>query len=372
MIKVLSIFGTRPEAIKMAPIVQALAREKGVDSLVWTTGQHRQMLDQMLSFFNIQPDVDLGLMVPNQTLEALTANVVSKVGPLLAAAKPDWVLVHGDTTSAMATALAAFYHKIPVAHVEAGLRTHDIYTPWPEEGNRQLIGRLARLHFAPTQNARQNLLAENIVDSNITVTGNTVIDALFMVLERFKQDNALMAELKQKFAFLDASKRLILVTGHRRENWQGGLQAMCEALKKVAQRSDVEIVYPVHLNPNVHQAVGAILKGCDNVHLIEPVDYVRFVYLMQRAYLIVTDSGGVQEEAPSLGVPVLVTRASTERPEGILAGTAKLVSIDQQSIIREINQLLDDEAAYQAMSIAANPYGDGHAALRIVNNLLGE
>lgn len=370
MLKVISIFGTRPEAIKMAPVVKQLKQTPGIESLVWVTGQHREMLDQMLSFFDIQPDVDLDLMVPNQTLASLTANIISKLTPLLEAEKPDWVLVQGDTTSAMATTLAAFYCHIPVAHVEAGLRTHDIKTPWPEEANRQLIGRLATLHFVPTSHSRQNLLQEGVAAEKVIVTGNTVIDALMMVKHKLDTQDNLKESLNEQFSFLDSRKRLILVTGHRRENWATGLSAMCEALKVIAARGDVEVLYPVHLNPNVKQQAEDILSDCSGVHLVDPVDYVPFVYLMQRAYLIVTDSGGVQEEAPSLGVPVLVTRESTERPEGIQAGVAKTVALDEASITQEINQLLDDKAIYESMSQVANPYGNGQSAEAIVSCLI--
>lgn len=365
--KVVSIFGTRPEAIKMAPVIKQLESVAGIESQVWVTGQHRQMLDQMLQFFEITPDVDLDIMQPNQTLEALTATVLQKVTPLLEQEKPDMVLVQGDTTSAMASALAAFYQKIAVGHVEAGLRTENIYSPFPEEVNRRLISPLAALNFAPTLVSAEKLARENIDPNKIFVTGNTVIDALFLVLEKIKQDKTLQQKLEKQFAFLDKNKKLILVTGHRRENLKSGLRNMCGALLNIAKEfSDVEILYPVHLNPKVQIQVKTVLAEQENIHLCEPVDYVPFVYLMSKAYIIVTDSGGIQEEAPSLGIPVLVTRDTTERPEGISAGVCKLVGTNEEDIYTNIKTLFTDHCLYEAMAKAKNPYGSGDAAKKII------
>ncbi|MDD2728280.1 non-hydrolyzing UDP-N-acetylglucosamine 2-epimerase [Malikia sp.] len=364
--KILSVFGTRPEAIKMAPVVNALKSSAGIESEVCVTGQHRQMLDQVLELFDIRPDHDLNIMKPGQDLTDITSNILLGMRQVLKAQRYDMVLVHGDTTTTMAAALAAFYEKVPVGHVEAGLRTGNIYAPWPEEMNRSLVGRLAALHFAPTERARQSLLTENVPDSAILVTGNTVIDALKQVVAKLDSDAALGQSLASRFPFIDPSKKLVTVTGHRRENFGDGFERICHALHALSQRPDVQVVYPVHLNPSVQEPVRRILGQASNVHLIEPLDYLPFVYLMSRSHLIITDSGGVQEEAPSLGKPVLVMRDTTERPEAVEAGTVKLVGTDQARIASEANRLLDDSAAYQAMARALNPYGDGLASGRIV------
>lgn len=370
--KVMVVFGTRPEAIKMAPLVKALQAAPGLQTVVCVTAQHRQMLDQVLRLFEITPEHDLDVMKPGQDLYDITSNILLGLRPVLAAERPDWVLVHGDTTTTLATTLAAYYARIPVAHIEAGLRTGDKYAPFPEEMNRKITGAVADLHFAPTAASQANLLAEGVPAATIHVTGNTVIDALLAVVEKLKTSAALQAELAERFGFLDASKKLILVTGHRRENFGEGFQNICHALADVAERHpDVEILYPVHLNPNVRQPVNDILaaRSLSNVHLIEPVDYLPFVYLMNRSHLIITDSGGVQEEAPSLGKPVLVMRETTERPEAVAAGTVKLVGTSRDEIVRQCERLLTDSDAYLAMSRAHNPYGDGQAVARIVNTL---
>ncbi len=371
--KVMVVFGTRPEAIKMAPLVKALQATPGLQTVVCVTAQHRQMLDQVLRLFEITPEHDLDVMKPGQDLYDITSNILLGLRPVLAAERPDWVLVHGDTTTTLATTLAAYYARIPVAHIEAGLRTGDKYAPFPEEMNRKITGAVADLHFAPTTASEANLLAEGVPAASIHVTGNTVIDALLAVVDKLKTSATLQTELAERFRFLDASKRLILVTGHRRENFGEGFQNICHALADVAERHpEVEILYPVHLNPNVRQPVQDILaaRGLSNVHLIEPVDYLPFVYLMNRSHLIITDSGGVQEEAPSLGKPVLVMRETTERPEAVAAGTVKLVGTSREAIVRECERLLTDVDAYQTMSRAHNPYGDGQAVARIVKTLL--
>lgn len=365
--KILLVFGTRPEAIKMAPVVRALSAAKQWEVKVCVTAQHRHMLDQVLSLFEIVPDFDLNLMKPGQELTDITSNVLIGMRDVFNQWKPDLVLVHGDTTTAMASSLAAFYAKIPVAHVEAGLRTNDIYSPWPEEMNRRIVGRIASLHFAPTETARANLLAEGCVDESIFVTGNTVIDALLNVVDRINADVTINQHLRERFAFLQVDKRLILVTGHRRENFGQGFEDICKALRTIAVRDDVEIVYPVHLNPNVQEPVRRILGDCPRIHLIEPLDYLPFVYLMNHAYVLLTDSGGIQEEAPSLGKPVLVMRDTTERPEAVAAATVKLVGTDAEHIVSEITRLLDDQQEYQRMSHTHNPYGDGRAADRIAS-----
>ena len=370
--KVMVVFGTRPEAIKMAPLVKALQATPGLQTVVCVTAQHRQMLDQVLRLFEITPEHDLDVMKPGQDLYDITSNILLGLRPVLAAERPDWVLVHGDTTTTLATTLAAYYARIPVAHIEAGLRTGDKYAPFPEEMNRKITGAVADLHFAPTTASEANLLAEGVPAASIHVTGNTVIDALLAVVDKLKTSATLQTELAERFRFLDASKRLILVTGHRRENFGEGFQNICHALADVAERHpEVEILYPVHLNPNVRQPVQDILaaRGLSNVHLIEPVDYLPFVYLMNRSHLIITDSGGVQEEAPSLGKPVLVMRETTERPEAVAAGTVKLVGTSRDEIVRQCERLLTDSDAYLAMSRAHNPYGDGQAVARIVNTL---
>ncbi|MEQ9881012.1 UDP-N-acetylglucosamine 2-epimerase (non-hydrolyzing) [Pectobacterium brasiliense] len=368
--KVLTVFGTRPEAIKMAPLVHALAQDGAFESRICVTAQHREMLDQVLRLFDITPDYDLDIMRPGQGLSEISCRILSGLEPVMAEFKPDLVLVHGDTTTTLATSLAAFYQRIPVGHVEAGLRTGNLYSPWPEEANRKLTGHLAMYHFAPTENSRHNLLREHLSDRHIFVTGNTVIDALFWVRDRILGDAALRRSLDEKYAFLDDNKKLILVTGHRRESFGGGFERICSALADIARRHpEVQIVYPVHLNPNVSEPVNRILSGIDNVMLIAPQDYLPFVYLMNRSYMILTDSGGIQEEAPSLGKPVLVMRDTTERPEAVEAGTVKLVGTEVTSIVDAVSTLLTDEEAYQAMSRAHNPYGDGQACQRIVDAL---
>ena len=365
MTKILITFGTRPEAIKMAPVVAALKANPRFETKVCVTAQHRQMLDQVLELFEIRPDYDLDLMKPGQDLTDITANVLQGMRETFRDWRPDWVLVHGDTTTAFAASLAAFYEKIAVGHVEAGLRTGNVYSPWPEEMNRRLAGAISSLHFAPTERARQNLLHEGVAPKQIHVTGNTVIDALLKVVARINGDAKLLEKLSARFLYLDPARRLILVTGHRRENFGEGFERICLALKKLAERSDVEIIYPVHLNPQVQEPVNRILGGSHRVHLIEPQEYLPFVYLMNRAFLIITDSGGVQEEAPSLGKPVLVMRDTTERPEAVEAGTVKLVGTDTDRIVQESFRLLDDSAAYESMSHAHNPYGDGLSSMKI-------
>lgn len=365
--KLLLVFGTRPEAIKMAPLVKALQLCPTLQVKVCVTAQHRQMLDQVLQLFDITPDFDLNLMRPGQSLTQLTCNILQGMETVFEQNTPDWVLVHGDTSTTLATSLAAYYRQISVAHVEAGLRTHNMYSPWPEEANRQITGRLARLHFAPTEQARTNLLQEGVAPESILVTGNTVIDALLTVSQRLDEDVTLDSQLAGLFPFLDATRRLVLVTGHRRENFGAGFESMCHAMKDIATDPNVQVVYPVHLNPQVQEPVNRILGDVSNVHLIEPLDYLPFVYLMKRSYLILTDSGGVQEEAPSLGKPVLVMRNTTERPEAVTAGTVKLVGTDRTTIVSETLTLLQDPVAYEAMAQAHNPYGDGLACQRIAH-----
>jgi UDP-N-acetylglucosamine 2-epimerase (non-hydrolysing) len=350
--KIMLVFGTRPEAIKMAPVVRALIEAKQWEIKVCVTAQHRQMLDQVLDLFNIKPDFDLNLMKPGQDLTDVTCNVLTGMRDIFKQWEPDLVLVHGDTATAMAAALAAYYAKIPVGHVEAGLRTNDIYSPWPEEMNRRMVGRIASYHFAPTETARNNLLSEGCAVKSIFVTGNTVIDALLRVVGRIKTDKQLNQELSEQFSFIEMNKRMILVTGHRRENFGQGFENICIALREIADRDDVQIVYPVHLNPNVQEPVNRILAGCKNIYLIEPQDYLPFVYLMDRAYLIITDSGGIQEEAPSLGKPVLVMRDTTERPEAVEAGTVELVGTDEKRIVDKATKLLDDHHEYLRMSLS--------------------
>jgi UDP-N-acetylglucosamine 2-epimerase (non-hydrolysing) len=365
--RVMVVFGTRPEAIKMAPVVEALKATPGIETLVAVTAQHRQMLDQVLDLFGIVPDDDLDVMAPGQALPDLFGRILSGMTEVLARRKPDLVLVHGDTSTTFATALAAFYAKVAIGHVEAGLRTGDLQAPWPEEANRRLTAPLTALHFAPTDQSRSNLLAENLPAGGVHVTGNTVIDALLAVVDRFKKDPALAAGLAERFPFLDDGKRLVLITGHRRENFGDGFEQICLALRELAQRGDVQLVYPVHLNPQVQEPVNRILSGIHNVTLIPPQDYLPFVYLMSRAHVILTDSGGIQEEAPSLGKPVLVMRDTTERPEAVDAGTVRLVGTDRARIVAEVSRLLDDEDAHRAMARAHNPYGDGQAARRIAD-----
>ncbi len=369
-VKVLTVFGTRPEAIKMAPLVHALADDADFEAKVCVTAQHREMLDQVLKLFEITPDYDLNIMKPGQDLTDITCRILEGLKAVFADFQPDVVLVHGDTATTMATSLAAFYHRIPVGHVEAGLRTGDLYSPWPEEANRKIAGHLAMYHFAPTENSRQNLLKESIPDSHIFVTGNTVIDALLWVRDKVMSDQHMMEKLGANYPFIDPNKKMILVTGHRRESFGGGFERICHALAEIAQaHPDVQIVYPVHLNPNVGEPVKRILHDIDNIILISPQEYLPFVYLMNHAYLILTDSGGIQEEAPSLGKPVLVMRDTTERPEAVDAGTVRLVGTNTQKIVEEVNRLLTDEAEYHEMSRAHNPYGDGHSCQRILDAL---
>ncbi|CAY72488.1 UDP-N-acetylglucosamine 2-epimerase [Erwinia pyrifoliae DSM 12163] len=369
-VKVLTVFGTRPEAIKMAPLVHALAQEDGIESRLCVTAQHREMLDQVLQLFAITPDYDLNIMQPGQGLTEITSRILAGLKTVFADFTPDVVLVHGDTTTTLAASLAAFYHRIPVGHVEAGLRTGDLWSPWPEEANRTLTGRLASYHFAPTASTQQNLLRENVPAERIFVTGNTVIDALFWVRDRVLNDDALRNSLAVRYPFLCADKKMILVTGHRRESFGDGFERICNALADIARlHPQAQIVYPVHLNPNVSEPVNRILHGIDNVILIEPQEYLPFVWLMNRAWLILTDSGGIQEEAPSLGKPVLVMRDTTERPEAVTAGTVRLVGTDGAKIVSEVTRLLTDDEAWQSMSRAHNPYGDGLACQRIVQAL---
>jgi UDP-N-acetylglucosamine 2-epimerase (non-hydrolysing) len=369
-IRILTVFGTRPEAIKMAPLVHALAADERFEAKVCVTAQHREMLDQVLELFEITPDYDLNLMKSGQTLNEVTARILLELKPVLQEFKPDVVLVHGDTATTFAASLAAYYEQISVGHVEAGLRTGNVYSPWPEEGNRKLTGALTKYHFAPTETSQLNLLNENYAKENIVVTGNTVIDALLMVKEKIDQDIELNATLAASFPMLDKAKKLILVTGHRRESFGGGFERICEALAITAKRyPNTQILYPMHLNPNVREPVNRILKGIVNIYLIEPQQYLPFIYLMTRAHLILTDSGGIQEEAPSLGKPVLVMRDTTERPEAVKAGTVKLVGTDVEVMTSAINELMDDEAAYKAMSFAHNPYGDGKTCERILHVL---
>ena len=376
------VFGTRPEAIKMAPLVKAFAAlPEEFETVVCVTGQHREMLDQVLRIFEIAPDYDLNVMKQGQDLYDVTARVLTGMREVLKEAKPDVVLVHGDTTTSTAAALAAFYQQIPVGHVEAGLRTHNIYSPWPEEMNRQLTGRMATWHFAPTPLSRQNLLAEGVKEEVVTVTGNTVIDALYWVVDKIKSDNALDADLESLLAKagydtgrLKDGRRLVLITGHRRENFGDGFIRMCRAIKALTEKyPEVDFVYPMHLNPNVrrpiHEVFGEDLSHLGNMFFIEPLEYLSFVYLMEKSFIVLTDSGGIQEEAPGLGKPVLVMRDTTERPEALEAGTVKLVGTDYDKIVGEVSALLEDKGYYETMSHAVNPYGDGKACGRITEFL---
>lgn len=382
MKKVLLVFGTRPEAIKMAPLVKEFKKyPEDFTTIVCVTAQHREMLDQVLHIFDIVPDYDLNIMKQGQDLYDITSRVLLGMRDVLVEAKPDIVLVHGDTTTSTAAALAAFYQQIPVGHVEAGLRTYDIYSPWPEEMNRQLTGRITTCHFSPTPLSRENLLRENVSDDKIIVTGNTVIDALYWVVDKIKSDIQLDGYLKQQLGVsgydvsrLDEGRRLVLITGHRRENFGDGFIHICEAIKTLSQKyPDVDFVYPMHLNPNVrkpiHKVFGEQLDDLGNLFFIEPLEYLSFVYLMEKSFIVLTDSGGIQEEAPGLGKPVLVMRSTTERPEALTAGTVKLVGTDYDAIVGNVSELVDNSDAYAMMSKAVNPYGDGHACLRIVNFL---
>ncbi|KKD59399.1 UDP-N-acetylglucosamine 2-epimerase [Grimontia sp. AD028] len=370
-IKVLTVFGTRPEAIKMAPLVHKLSHAEGIDAKVCVTAQHREMLDQVLDLFEIEPDFDLNVMKPGQSLYEVTSNIISGLKPVLEDFKPDIVLVHGDTATTLSASLAAYFQQIAVGHVEAGLRTGNIYSPWPEEGNRKLTGAISTLHFAPTKTSECNLLSEGVSAESISITGNTVIDALFLVKEKLENDQDLIDTLASVFPQIDNNKKLILVTGHRRESFGGGFERICEALAEIATRHpDSQIIYPVHLNPNVREPVNRILKNVNNIHLIEPQEYLPFVYLMNKAHVILTDSGGIQEEAPSLGKPVLVMRDTTERPEAVEAGTVKLVGTDKNKIITAVDNLLNNEDDYERMSRAHNPYGDGKSCQRIIEKII--
>ena len=373
MKKVLTVIGTRPEAIKMAPVVKALKNDKNFEVKICLTGQHREMLDIVMDIFSLEADFDLEIMSPNQTLTDITCKIINGLGEVLKQWRPDVILVHGDTTTSFAAALAAFYEKVAVGHVEAGLRTKNRYSPWPEEMNRCLVSELATVHFAPTSRSENNLLKENMLPENIVVTGNTVIDALFDALDFIDQDEKLLQNMQEQFNYIDPNKKLIVVTGHRRENHGEGFINICKALKTLAKRDDTQIIYPVHLNPNVLKPVNDILGDIDDVHLIEPLDYLSFIYLMRLSYFILTDSGGVQEEAPSLGKPVLVMRDTTERPEAVHAETVRLVGSEYEKIVEQSNLLLDCEKSYSLMSKAHNPYGDGKASVRIaeaLNNMI--
>jgi len=370
MKKIITVFGTRPEAIKMAPLVHALQADDRFDAKICVTAQHREMLDQVVDLFEIEPDYDLNIMKAGQTLNDVTTAILLGIKPVFEDFKPDVVLVHGDTATTFAASLAAFYQKIKVGHVEAGLRTGNIFSPWPEEANRKLTSAITNYHFAPTAGSRDNLLREGVSENAITVTGNTVIDALFWVRKKLKQDSSLSNELSSRFDYLDIDKKLILVTGHRRESFGGGFERICKALRQIAMNNpDVQVLYPVHLNPNVQEPVIRLLKGINNVFLIEPQQYLPFCYLMGRASIILTDSGGIQEEAPSLGKPVLVMRETTERPEAVDAGTVRLVGTDVDLIVGQVDLLLTNSTEYQKMSRAHNPYGDGKASLRICQRL---
>ena len=369
-LKVLVVCGTRPEAIKMAPLIAGLANESNIESRLCVTGQHREMLDQVMSLFQLTPDFDLDIMRQGQDLTDVMSDCLCGLRDLFSRYKPGRVLVHGDTSTTIAASLAAYYASIPVGHVEAGLRTGDIYSPWPEEANRKLTGVLADRHYAPTTVSRNNLLAEGVPKDRIIVTGNTVIDALLMINDRLNRDEKFRVSVADQFPFLDSSKKLVLVTGHRRESFGDGFERICTALQQLAERDDVQIVYPVHMNPNVREPVERLLTTSKNIHLLEPQEYLPFVYLMGQCHIIITDSGGVQEEAPALGKPVLVMRDTTERPEAVDAGTVKLVGTDPSRILTEANQLLDDENYYATMSFAHNPYGDGNASQLIIKDLL--
>ncbi|MBL4853779.1 MAG: UDP-N-acetylglucosamine 2-epimerase (non-hydrolyzing) [Robiginitomaculum sp.] len=369
-IKILSVFGTRPEAIKMAPLVIGLKGHEEIESILCVSGQHREMLDQVLQAFDLEPDFDLDIMQPGQSLSDITSRVLLGLKPVLEQVKPDWVFVHGDTATTVAASLAAYYERIPVAHIEAGLRTHNIYAPWPEEVNRRIASLIASCHFSPTEKAKANLMTEGVLENNILVTGNTVIDALLAAIKKLDTSKVLQTEIDNQLPIIDTSKKLILVTGHRRENFGQGLENICKALLHLSTRDDVQIIYPVHLNPKVKNLVTARLSSRENIHLIDPLSYLPFIRLMSKAYIIITDSGGIQEEAPTLGVPVLVTRGTTERPEALDAGTVKLVGTDTAEITRQSEHLLESKSAYAKMSKANNPYGDGKTVMRIISHIL--
>ena len=372
MKRILIIFGTRPEAIKMAPVVNALKRSRSVETRVCISSQHKELLLPVLELFDIAFDYDLDVMRPDQTLTTITVDILGGLEQVYTDFKPHMVAVHGDTTTAFAAALSAFYHKIPVAHVEAGLRTFDLSSPWPEELNRKLVGGLADLHFAPTESARGNLLLENVAEGSIHVTGNTVVDALLYMREKIHQQTHLRTKVEKTFEFLDKSKKLILVTGHRRESYGPGFESICDALRDIAVEFEekVEIVYPLHLNPNVKEPVTARLSNISNLHLIEPTDYIHFIYLLEHSHIILTDSGGVQEEAPAFGKPVLVMRNKTERTEAIDAGSALLVGADREAIFSAVTELLTRPECYQKMSRVSNPFGDGNAASHIAKTII--
>ncbi|MFP3014190.1 MAG: non-hydrolyzing UDP-N-acetylglucosamine 2-epimerase [Arsenophonus sp.] len=368
--KVLTVFGTRPEAIKMAPLIHALINDEAFELKVCVTAQHREMLDQVLNLFGIIPDYDLNIMTPGQDLTDITCRILNGMKPILLSFKPDIVLVHGDTSTTLATSLAAFYQRIIVAHIEAGLRTGNLYSPWPEEANRKITSHLSMYHFAPTEYSQKNLLRESIPAHNIFITGNTIMDALFWVRDKVMNDTKIRTSLAAQYHFLDKNKKMLLVTGHRRESFGVGFEQICHALAEINRNhTNIQVVYPVHLNPNVREPVQRILQGINNIVLIDPQDYLPFIYLMNRAYLILTDSGGIQEEATALGKPVLVMRDTTERPEAVEAGTARLVGTQIEKIVKTVKQLLTDEDAYIKMSLAHNPYGDGNACKRILEAL---
>ena len=364
------VCGTRPEAIKMAPLVKRLSDNPAFQTVLCSTGQHREMLDQVMSLFDLKPDIDLGIMRSGQDLIDITTGVMQGLRECFNDHKPDIVLVHGDTNTTFAATLAAYYHQIPVHHVEAGLRTGDLYSPWPEEGNRKLTGALAAHHYAPTESSRNNLLAEGVPDAAITVTGNTVIDALLDVSQQLDSSESLRHDIKNALPELNPEKKLILVTGHRRENFGDGFEHICQAIAELATRNDVQLVYPVHLNPNVQEPVNRHLKDCSNVFLIPTQGYLSFTYLMKQSHIILTDSGGIQEEAPALGKPVLVMRDTTERPEAVAAGTVKLVGTDRHRIVAAVSELLDNPTSWHAMSKSINPYGDGTASQQIISKLI--
>lgn len=369
--KILTVFGTRPEAIKMAPLVHALGNNPAIQARVCVTAQHREMLDQVLALFEITPNYDLNIMKPGQDMTAVTTGILSGMQDVLKEFQPDYVLVHGDTATTFAASLAAYYQKIPVGHVEAGLRTGDLYSPWPEEANRKLTGALAQLHFAPTETSKANLLNEGVPAGNIVVTGNTVIDALLVIKDKITNDAALREHLESSFPYLKPDRRVILITGHRRESFGAGFERICASIAAAAEEfPDEDFVYPVHLNPNVREPVNRLLSHLENVFLVEPLDYLPFVYLMTRSHIILTDSGGIQEEAPSLGKPVLVMRDTTERPEAVEAGTVRLVGTDVAQITGQLRLLLSDVSEYEKMSFSHNPYGDGKASEQIVEALL--
>ncbi|MBM93275.1 MAG: UDP-N-acetylglucosamine 2-epimerase (non-hydrolyzing) [Legionellales bacterium] len=371
--KVLTVFGTRPEAIKMAPLVKTLNADERFEHTVCVTGQHREMLDEVLDIFEITPDFDLNIIEPNQSLSHITSKILSEMPDILHQCQPDIVLVHGDTSTTFAAALASFYAKIKVGHIEAGLRTGDIYTPWPEEANRKLTASITHLHFAPTQSSANNLMAEGVDAKNIYITGNTVIDALFLAIDKIQNTSGLLEDLKTQYSFLSSNKKTILFTGHRRDIFGSGFEDICKTLVKIAEHhQDIQIVCPLHLNPNIQTPANQYLKGIDNIYIIKPVGYLDFIYLMDRSDLILTDSGGIQEEAPTLGKPVLVMRETTERLEALNAGTVKLVGTSTQTIISEVEHLLEDTHSYQKISRVDNPYGDGNSCQKIISVLSGE